>query len=187
MVSIDRAAHDQEWEKREESRFADKSAWYRGEWDDEPDRVEWRYAGTPRFALLIVRGPRGPLCGYVGLPPGHPYHGADWTKCDVDAPGGLTYAAPCAEGGHICHVARLGETDEVYWLGFDCGHSWDYAGMTTREHEGDDGTLRFLVSPPGANGAGTYKSIGYVRRAVEKVAEQLSRVAKGLPAQEIEE
>ena len=50
--------------------FVDKSAWDRGPWDDEPDRVEWRVPELPQLACLVVRGPLGSWCGYVGVPPG---------------------------------------------------------------------------------------------------------------------
>lgn len=158
------------WSTREESRFKDRIGWESGAWDDEPDRVEWRWLGPPRLACLIVRGPSGALCGYVGVPPGHPYHGLDYQKCDVvDVHGGLTYADKCAESGHICHVARPGEADDVWWLGFDCAHYGD----------------RKPNHPPELRAYGeAYRSIAYVRREVEQLAAQLCRVAKGLPAWE---
>jgi hypothetical protein len=37
--------------------------------------------------------------------------------------GGLTYADRCQ--GAICHVPQPGESDDVWWLGFDCNHSGD--------------------------------------------------------------
>jgi len=166
---------EQEWDTRQEVRFTDKSKWpRRGDWNDEPDRIEWRYGGTPRFPLLIVRGPSGALCGYVGVPPGHPHHGVKWDKIESDLSGahcGLTYSSPCAEGGHICHVARKGEADDVWWLGFDCAHSGDICPSY------DDARHEQFAS---------YKTVTYVRRRVEQLAEQLARVAKGLPAQEDE-
>ncbi len=48
----------------------DKSEWGPGPWQDEPDKAQWLDAGS-RLPCLIVRGPVGALCGYVGLPPGH--------------------------------------------------------------------------------------------------------------------
>lgn len=103
----------------------DRTGWRDGPWSSEPDRVEWRAHG---LACLIVRNDSGALCGYVGVPPGHPWHGRDY--CDdeldgVEVHGGLTYASPCS--GPICHVARAGEPADVWWLGFDCIHAGDYA------------------------------------------------------------
>lgn len=176
---------DTEWEKREESTHIDKTGWYDGPWMSEPDRIEWRFAGTPRFPLLIVRGPSGALCGYVGVSEGHPFHGKKWNDIDVSAHGGITYTEPCAEGGHICHVPRSGEAPEVWWLGFDCAHSWDYSGMSTKRYEDHpDANLRsYLARPPESSWDTQYRDTWYVRREVEQLAEQCARVAKGLPAE----
>jgi hypothetical protein len=171
---------DTEWAAREEQRYVDKSAWFRGQWDDEPDRIEWRYHGTPRFPLLIVRGPSGALCGYVGVPPGHPVHGERATDAeelaDLRVHGGVTYGAPCQEGGHICHVARNGEADTVHWIGFDCAHHGDYAHMKLATVD-----KSWMFAP---NDHERYWPVAAVRYEVEQLADQLSRVAKGLPAQE---
>lgn len=40
------------------------------EWDQEPDRKHWVQQGLD---CLIVRNLMGALCGYVGVPPSHPY------------------------------------------------------------------------------------------------------------------
>jgi hypothetical protein len=178
------------WESRAESNHADKATWRRGEWDNEPDRIEWRWQGPPRLACLIVRGPSGALCGYVGVPPGHPYHGKEYNGLDVDVHGGLTYAEACVEGGHICHVPQPGESDEVWWLGFDCAHSGDFSGM---KYGPEDPAV---VERPDLFGGGPrltswggyerYCSVAYVRHEVERLAQQLCRVAKGLPAEEEE-
>lgn len=109
----------------------DKTDWPRGPWDDEPDRVEWRSKGTPRLPCLIVRGGiPGSLCGYIGVPPGHPWHGKEYDAIepDPDCHGGLTYSGKCA--GAICHVPVQGESDDVWWLGFDCAHANDYRPAT---------------------------------------------------------
>jgi hypothetical protein len=164
--------------------YIDKSDWYRGPWDNEPDRVEWRCEGTPRLPCLIVRGPHGALCGYVGVPPGHPYHGirdTDAYRLDLDVHGGITYGAPCQEDGKICHVPRPGESPDVMWLGFDCAHYGDYSHMQSRQFENhpDPETRRLLACPPSS--FESYRSVRYVRAQVEHLARQLQRVAKGLP------
>lgn len=166
------------WSTREESRFKDRAGWGSGAWDTEPDRVEWRWLGPPRLPCLIVRGPSGALCGYVGVPPGHPDFGAEtWDRTEhLSVHGGITYYAPCAEDGHICHVAKPGEADGVWWLGFDCAHGCDI-------RPGDAALYGERVSDfrePFAS----YKSVAYVRAEVESLARQLCRVAKGQPPQE---
>ena len=108
--------------------------WGPGPWENEPDRIEWRSPGSslPRMAL---RGPMGSWCGYVGVPEGHPLHGKkgwgtgegeeqrDDRVDQLDVHGGLTYAEACS--GNICHVPQPGESDHVWWFGFDCAHSGD--------------------------------------------------------------
>jgi hypothetical protein len=83
-------------ERIEYRNVLDKSDWARGAWDDEPDKIQWQdeASGLP---CLIVRGPSGALCGYVGVSPGHPWHGSDYDSCDVAVHGGLTFAHGCAE------------------------------------------------------------------------------------------
>ena len=59
----------------------DKSKWGLGPWNDEPDKVQFMTAaGLPG---LILRGPVGALCGYVGVLPNHPLHGIAYNE-DTD-------------------------------------------------------------------------------------------------------
>lgn len=145
-----------------------RDGWPAGPWDTEPDRVEWRAHGFP---CLIVRNNMGALCGYVGLPPGHAFHGADYGTPPVDAHGGLTYANRCA--GHICHVPQDGEPADVWWLGFDCNHMGDVAPSML--------ALRSQPGWPKPAGAwlDTYKTVEYVRAEVERLAAQLKGLEHG--------
>lgn len=137
-----------------------------GPWQSEPDRVEWRYRDLP---CLIVRGPIGSLCGYVGLPPGHRWHGADYDNIGVQVHGGLTFANKC--GGHICHVPRGDEPEHVWWIGFDCAHLGDVVpeivllremGVMSSSHERD----------------GFYRTIDYVMEEVENLAQQVAEAER---------
>lgn len=49
-----------------EYRTADKSQWGEGPWTAEPDKRQWRDEATG-LPCLIVRGPHGAFCGYVGV------------------------------------------------------------------------------------------------------------------------
>lgn len=147
-----------------------------GPWLDEPDRVEWRHHG---YACLARRNNLGVWCGYVAMPPSHPWHGKDYSAPwdseyehklpgypeSLDAVrvhGGLTYAAACA--GEICHVPEPGESDAVWWFGFDCGHCEDYApGLQQLAR-----TREFADLHRGL----TYRDLSYVRREVESLADQ---------------
>lgn len=156
----------------------DKSTWGPGPWQDEPDRVEWEHAGHP---CLITRNEgEGNLCGYVAVAPGHPWHGVD--ACDLQpgasAHSGVNYATACA--GRICHVPKPGEPADVWWLGFDCGHAFDFApGMAARiAGEGYGTHAAVLVT----SARQTYRTVDYVRAHVEALAEQARAAARGNPA-----
>lgn len=125
----------------------DKADWPRGPWDDEPAKGQWIDADTD-LDCLIVRNPMGALCGYVGVPPGHPLHGVGYNACrglascdgdpivcscrldlELNVHGGLTFSDSCqthddpARG--VCHVPEPGRPADVWWLGFDCAHAGD--------------------------------------------------------------
>jgi hypothetical protein len=81
-----------------EYRTVDKSTWGDGAWQSEPDKKQWLDEGTG-YPCLIVRGPSGALCGYVGVPRGHPHYGKHYDHEDisVEVHGGLTFSDLCAE------------------------------------------------------------------------------------------
>lgn len=91
----------------------DKSAWPRGAWDHEPDKRQWVDPSTS-LDCLIVRGPHGALCGYVGISDTHPLFGIGYSDCIQKPPcgeswcdhspgsmlhvhGGITFADTCHE------------------------------------------------------------------------------------------
>jgi hypothetical protein len=141
-----------------------REQWGDGPWQAEPDLVEWRHRGLP--CLIVRSDSTGALCGYVGLPPGHPLHGAHYDAPNVQVHGGLTYSASCREGGHICHQPLEGESPHVWWLGFDCGHAFDVMPAL--------GALMSQVAQrrelfPEEQ----YRDLEYVRGQVESLAAQL--------------
>lgn len=146
----------------------DRTGWPAGPWDGEPDREEWRHRGMP---CLIVRNGLGALCGYVGVPPGHPWHGKGYDDVDAHAHGGLTFSGPCHPDSPICHVPQAGEPDDVWWQGFDCCH----LGDRTPEME------KMLALPNWPQHRGfheTYRDVGYVRACVEQLADQAVAAAQ---------
>ena len=149
--------------------FIDKSTWGPGPWQQEPDRIEWRSHGLP--CLIVRAGSHGALCGYVGVPEGHPYHGAEGFSgepTELDVHGGITYGAPCQAGGKICHVPQPGESDHVWWLGFDCSHYMDHQpGRAAYWRE------RGMGRDLGYEG-GIYWTVDDVRAEVERLAEQIA-------------
>jgi hypothetical protein len=134
-----------------------------GPWQDEPDKVQWIDEASG-LDCLIVRNHVGALCGYVGVPPGHTWHGQDYDDVPADVHGGLTYANRCQEDQEhgICHIPEPGRPDDVWWLGFDCAHFGDLA-------PGVDANVRKLgLSERG----GIYRDLAYVRAQVAYLARQ---------------
>jgi hypothetical protein len=108
----------------------DRSKWGPGEWDGEPDKVQWTDSSTGLVCLAKRNSHYGNWCGYVGVAPGHQCHGKGYDDLDVEVHGGLTFAGGCDEGPPeqtICHVPEPGAPDHLWWLGFDCHHAWDLA------------------------------------------------------------
>lgn len=135
----------------------DKTPWGYGAWVGEPDKAQW-VDETSGLDCLIVRGPMGALCGYVGVPDSHP----SFEREDVNASchGGLTFSGPCQ--GHegdpfgICHIPEDGRTDKIWWLGFDCSHYGDF----TPRYPSD----------------GIYRNLAYVQKECADLAGQLELI-----------
>lgn len=134
----------------------DRNGWPAGEWDGEPDRVDFIHAG---FSCLLLRNNVGAWCGYVGVPETHPAFGKDYDNVEVAVHGGLTYANKCH--GHICHVPEPGMPENVWWLGFDTAHCGDVS----------PGMLRYGMKL--YSDTEYYKNLAYARNQTEKLAEQL--------------
>ncbi len=127
----------------------DRSQWFQPEIipEDEStlDKQQWfdEESGMP---CLMVRNHGGVWCGYVGVNSNHPLYGIGYGEAyspdiglgqfETDmlnaannaAHAELTFSSKCApddkEHG-ICHIVEKGEDDDVWWFGFDCGHSYD--------------------------------------------------------------
>lgn len=60
----------------------------------------------------------------------------------IDVHGSVTFTSKCSdridepEHPAICHIPEPGATDDVWWIGFDTAHAFDYVpGMHTKSHE----------------------------------------------------
>ena len=162
-------------------RFQDRTDWGAGPWGDEPDRVEWHDGDLPCLAL---RNRLGAWCGYVAVPPGHPWHGISYMECikghgsdcyehsiPAEVHGGLTFAGACqphddeTAAEATCHVPRPGEPDNVWWLGFDTAHAWDFVpGVAAMDRK-----LGFSSLDNGA----IYRNLRYVQAEVAHLARQV--------------
>jgi len=138
----------------------DKSKWRKGEWDNEPDRVDFIQHG---FACFILRNQLGNWCGYVGVPENHPYYLVKYQDVDgsLDVHGGLTYSDVCV--APICHIPEPGMPDNVWWFGFDTAHYMD-------ESPYDFGS-RML-------GHGVYRNMEYTMNETKHLADQLAALYK---------
>lgn len=129
--------------------------------NDEPDKAHWAAHG---FDCLIVRGPSGALCGYVGVPPGHPAFEQYYETVDVEVHGGLTFADRCAPNANqersICHMDEFAVHKTVWWLGFDCAHC-------------DDLCPAYMDQDYINSTHCIYRDFNYVQREVESLAKQL--------------
>jgi hypothetical protein len=161
------------------TRVFDKSDWGDGPWQDEPDRVDWVHAG---LACLALRGPMGSWCGYVGVPSSHPLHGCTYHEDDrvsgLDVHGGVTYSAACDPP--VCHVPAPSMPDDVWWLGFDCGHAFDFSPARASRERSLLALLaelgRALTERPRFPHE-EYRELDYARAEVEHLADQLVAVA----------
>jgi hypothetical protein len=148
-----------------------------GPWSDEPDKAQWIDERTG-FDALAVRSRMGFWCGYVGLPPGHPWHGRD--PDPDDGPGlpiggvSVDFGGYCAEGGEdqqpvVCHVPEPGRPDRVWWLGWHNGHADDLAPTL-------DVSIRQILSRaaalPDLSTWGVYRPLTAVKAQVLLVAAQ---------------
>jgi len=145
-----------------EKRIVDRSSWGKGEWDNEPDRVDFIHAG---FSCFMLRGPVGSWCGYVGVPKGHPAYEVDYSDLDsnLDVHGGITYASKCK--GAICHIPAEGMPDDVWWLGFDTAHYWDKTPVNYG-----------MMGLDFAQDTGTYRNVEYVTAEIKRFADQLKEI-----------
>lgn len=130
----------------------DKSKWPPGPWHEEPDFESFRSHGL--HCLIIRIRNSGHLCGYVGVPPGHPMHGKHYSDIEgIEIHGGLTYSDA---------LNKIFKPEPgAHYFGFDCAHYFDLS----------PGMLALLGLPPGRDG--TYRTFGFVREEVKRLAAQL--------------
>ena len=160
-AALVKAEHTYDPAKYPRTRYG-AAPWPRGRWDEEPDVVEWRESGV---SCLVVRmSDIGHLNGYVGVPEGHPWWGVGYDDIKCGVHGGLTYSAH-ATWEHLPDMgAPITVNDEgLWWVGFDCNHSGDFApGMGV-----DSYTNSYTNSY-----TGSYKTIGYVVAEIECIVQQ---------------
>ncbi len=142
-----------------------------GPWMEEPDKAHWVDKATGLDCLIVRAGSLGHLCGYVGVPPEHPWHGYGYDRVPADAHGGLTFADACGHGedeaAGICHVPAPGRPDNVWWLGFDCAH---YRDLSPGMYVGQLSVPEQYRMPDVMQGE--YRTFDWVKAEVEQLAAQ---------------
>lgn len=137
----------------------DRSKWFHGPWDNEPDRTTWTDAGTG-VVCVAIRQDTGYWCGYIGVDKNHPWFGNRELdeKPEVRVHGGVTYA----RAGNQAVPGRnvLYKSQDFWWIGFDCAHSGDISPAYFTKDASD------LAIWDG------YRDLPYVREQCAKLARQ---------------
>ena len=145
-----------------------------GPWTNEPDRKHWVYKDID--CLIVRNAAMGGLCGYIGIPYGHPWHGKGYDEIDVDCHGGATYSGECAH--FVCHDPEEGANDNVWWVGFDCAHGQDYLPYMKKP---DMQSTFAKYDPMGTKvespwGEVKYRTVDYVMKECESMVRQLLQI-----------
>ena len=116
------------------------------------------------FDYVISRAHLPFRCGYVVVPPGHPWYGKSYNRVNsLIHPGlphgGLTYSGPAPDGR--------------WWFGFDCGHCYDLIDPDLPDPPAD---------PGGADDSGTTRLVSF-RSEYSRIENKLLTAARdGSPA-----
>lgn len=107
-----------------------------GPWSEEPDYAEWKDPETG-FLCVAARHVLGFWTASVGVPSSHPFFKVPGEQIDlrVESWGGITRSS--SSKPRISHtfykrnflellLEDLFFTEELWWLGMDFGHSFDY-------------------------------------------------------------
>lgn len=98
----------------------DRSGWKKGPWDGEPDEKTWIDEATGFICYACRNDFMGHWCGYVGLPPNHPWNEKDYNDLPVLlVHGGVTFA------GKGNALGLSGSSSALWFIGFDCAHAGD--------------------------------------------------------------
>lgn len=127
----------------------DKSAWGPGKWQKEPDVWEDTHLG---FSLMASRHPfNGCWRGYIKIPQGHLWYRMDKEEINARVHGGLTFSD---------------SADDVWWVGFDCGHGYDFSPVYNR--------LPIAIRAPSIKDL-PYRDLEYVKQECRRLAEQAAK------------
>jgi len=122
------------------------------------------------YEWSVVHNGMGYRCGYVKVPPGHPWYGHD-SLDDVDVHGGITFAhadQPCEKGG----------PDDGFWVGFDCAHGGDAVDPALpRDEKHGPASLLLSLADHRAH-YGTVRTQEYVEAECRRLCDQAAEAAR---------
>lgn len=138
-------------------------------------KKDWVTKAGLRASIVMVD--LGFHCGYVGVPAVHPLHGVDYMQTSpalgdspesvFDVHGGITFAG---DGKGEYPVKS-----DLWWFGYDCGHSWDAASPEHIEKM----MQIYPYRPFMWSGAGrTFRDLDYCVNECERLAEQIVEKVK---------
>lgn len=172
-------------EQPQQQRHVNRIGWPPGPWDSEPDRVgPFVHEGLICF---LRRHRWGYWCGYVGVPPDHPFHG--WDTDDFQSLP-VTMLEDEREITYTGTARNLWPSDEPlligsYFIGFSCGDAYDLTPksmamlqrfVASLRAEEEPLTHRRVDFPDPRVELLPYRTIEYARGQLERLAELLARI-----------
>jgi hypothetical protein len=165
---------------------SEKQSWGDGPWLAEPDKVQYPDAKTGYPVIITRHESFGNLCGYVGVQEGHPLFGKSYDEVwgmgiYLPGHGDVNFADRCQIGVNeatgICHVPAPGESDVVWWYGFDCAHGGDLCPKMEARYRTMP-AMQAITARYGP-GRGVYRDLEYVKACCADLAQALKEIADG--------
>lgn len=120
---------------------------------------EFTYKG---FDCVILFIPLGHRCGYVGIPKGHRLYKKD---CEhIKCHGGITYQ------DDWLHER---DDEDVWWIGFDCGHCYDRRDIETARKYFSDEILNLEFLEHMSNNEHELRTLDYCIEECKNIVEQI--------------
>lgn len=138
-------------------------------WLQEENRYQFYYRGYP---CLILRNHMGAFCGYVGITEKNRFYGIPMEKLSFSVHGGITFAGygdDASYGGHhFCRPSKDKDGNQLYWIGFDCAHKYDYCPAVAHQLK-EAGVEPSLYLPKDK----TYRTVNYVIGELQFLVDQI--------------
>ena len=128
--------------------------------------AEGEHAG---YRWIVAHNGVGCRCGYVRIPPGHPWHGRPPADVQARAHGSVNWWRLSPAGN--------------WWLGFDFAHAWDLPDpelpLDEPEMAAVNAEIRAIYARHPVIGEATVRSQAYVEDECRRLCEQAAEAAKG--------